>query len=524
MAISSIQVGSTKHELEATRLVTPINIDGISFDGENDVVRYGLCSTAAGTAAKTALLTNNLFDDMSANLEVLHGAKVTIKFMYANTASSPTLKVGTDDARAIYWHGKALTSAQYWEAGAVLDLVCTGSVWEIVGVAKDNDTKVTSVTNHYTPTSDSAAAISVDASSTTSATWGSTDMVTGVNLQRDAKGHVTGLTVDSIQMPSDRLFTTLVPTGTKITSSADAQVDLNTTDYLKVGRYYCSQNAQAKTIKNCPTANAFMMEVYSPLSPIIDNETTATYVYRIRKLTDCRYGTTFIQYVSSSSTAGTFTYESWYACPQTKLTLDTTDSNGGSLAVGDANTGVYINSTGRFAACTASGVYYIEGNSTTAGAWTGSCTSIEKYEAGLMIAYKTNVAGISRGTTLQINRLGAVPVVRNATTAVTTTYAAGSILFLVYTVDSDGTAYWKMADYDDNTKTTTNTTNKTGAKLFLAGGTTQGSSVTTYSNKYCYVGKDNSLYSYNATAAAAEKVITTTDLTAAIGDAIAAAY
>ena len=28
-------------------------------------------------------------------------------------------------------------------------------------------------------------------------------MVTGVNLQRDAKGHVTGVTVDSIKMPSN---------------------------------------------------------------------------------------------------------------------------------------------------------------------------------------------------------------------------------------------------------------------------------------------------------------------------------
>ena len=67
----------------------------------------------------------------------------------------------------------------------------------------DNDTKVTSAANHYTPTADSSAQLSVDASSTIAATWNSTQLVTGVNLQRDAKGHVTGVTVDSIKMPAN---------------------------------------------------------------------------------------------------------------------------------------------------------------------------------------------------------------------------------------------------------------------------------------------------------------------------------
>ena len=60
-----------------------------------------------------------------------------------------------------------------------------------------------SVTNHYTPAADSSAQLSVDASSTRAATWDSTSLVTGVNLQRDAKGHVTGVTVDSIKMPAN---------------------------------------------------------------------------------------------------------------------------------------------------------------------------------------------------------------------------------------------------------------------------------------------------------------------------------
>lgn len=78
------------------------------------------------------------------------------------------------------------------------------------------DAKVTSVGNHYTPSADSGKTLSVDASSTTAATWNSTSLVTGVNLQRDAAGHVTGITVDSIKMPAnpDTGATSIEVTGT----------------------------------------------------------------------------------------------------------------------------------------------------------------------------------------------------------------------------------------------------------------------------------------------------------------------
>ena len=83
----------------------------------------------------------------------------------------------------------------------------------------DTNTKVTSVDNHYSPSANSNAVLSVDASSTTSATWGSTSLVTGVNLQRDAKGHVTGVTVDSIRMPVNPNTDTKNTAGSTDTSS-----------------------------------------------------------------------------------------------------------------------------------------------------------------------------------------------------------------------------------------------------------------------------------------------------------------
>lgn len=115
-----------------------------------------------------------------------------------------------------------------------------------------------------------------------------------------------------------RFYESMVPQGTIIPAS----VNLNTINFLQVGNYYCSQDATVKTLTNCPTDQAFMMRVYSPLSTTVDNEATSTYVYRLRKIITYK-GQEYYQAVNSGANASTFTYGPWYSelNSQGKLTL-----------------------------------------------------------------------------------------------------------------------------------------------------------------------------------------------------------
>jgi hypothetical protein len=140
----------------------------------------------------------------------------------------------------------------------------------------------------------------------------------------------------------DMRFTrSLLPVGTSIPASAN----LNTIEFLKIGKYYCSLNADAKTIKNCPVNVAFSMEVFNPLGTNVDDETTRDYTYRLRVLTQYDTGQQYMQFCRTNGTAGSWVYESWYVTPRVKFAL-ASSKNDGTAAIGATNKGVYIDSTG----------------------------------------------------------------------------------------------------------------------------------------------------------------------------------
>lgn len=106
----------------------------------------------------------------------------------------------------------------------------------------------------------------------------------------------------------DREFFRMLPKGG---TYIPAKADLNTIQYLKVGNYYNSLNVETATMKNCPSSNAFMMYVLSPLSEVYDNESTAAWVYRLRILIDLSGYHMFFQNANSDATAGSFRYGPW---------------------------------------------------------------------------------------------------------------------------------------------------------------------------------------------------------------------
>jgi hypothetical protein len=88
--------------------------DGNSHNLYANFLPYGVCSTAAGTAAKTVTVDNFSLEE---------GAAVIVKFTNSNSASSPTLNVNGTGAKPIYTYGTTAassgTTTTGWTAGAI---------------------------------------------------------------------------------------------------------------------------------------------------------------------------------------------------------------------------------------------------------------------------------------------------------------------------------------------------------------------------------------------------------------------
>lgn len=93
-----------------------------------DISYYGTSSTAASTTAKTASVSRGTFS-------LVTGAKVSIKFTYTNTASAPTLNVGSSGAKNIKWinsSGTVATPIVWWKAGDIVSFIYDGTQWIMI--------------------------------------------------------------------------------------------------------------------------------------------------------------------------------------------------------------------------------------------------------------------------------------------------------------------------------------------------------------------------------------------------------
>ena len=81
---------------------------------------YGVCDTAAATAAKTVQIDG---------FKLTEGTYVNIRFTNANSAANPTLKINDGDAIAIKLRGTTALSTYMWQAGGVKTFVYDGTYW-----------------------------------------------------------------------------------------------------------------------------------------------------------------------------------------------------------------------------------------------------------------------------------------------------------------------------------------------------------------------------------------------------------
>lgn len=324
---------------------------------------YAECSTGASTQAKVASIVTG--GDTSNNaFTLIKGVSIQVNFTNANSAASPTLNVAGTGAKPIHYKG-AVVPTTALKANIPYIFVYDGANWDVVGHLTNTESKTTTLSwgttstigtvdgadlkvtmpanpAYVTQTSRATngafpvllrgtSAGNSTVTTTTSFNSGvtvnpSTGKLTAARLESDddvyavgdiwSEGNVTaeGHFVEG-QTPVYRKYSSLIPEGTAVSSNAN----LNTTNYLKVGNYYCSADVTAATLTNCPTGGkAFMMQVYSPLATTIDNESTGTWVYRVRKILTYQ-GYEYQQCVSSGATAGTFTYGAWEAKPAATL-------------------------------------------------------------------------------------------------------------------------------------------------------------------------------------------------------------
>lgn len=173
--------------------------------------------------------------------------------------------------------------------------------------------------------------------------------------------------------------------------------------------------------------------------------------------------------------------------------------------------------------------------SSTKGAYLSTMWSVNNVEGittpydGMTIAIRIPTVGLSTaGVVLSIDGGTTYhPIVKNVDTVLSTYYSVGSTIIVTYNSTQTANAYltsntlttpegvWQIADYDADTKT--RSSNKEGSKMFIIGATSQSSSgQTTYSNKNCYIGTDNCLYSNG------EKVASETALNALSEDLVLA--
>ena len=345
-------------------------IDGLLSKQDYDKLQYtnmayGTCTTAAGTSAKVINIANNT------NWKLDVGSLIVIKFTNTNTAQNPTFNVNGTGAKKVWYNTGLITTGSLncaGYAGRYGEYMYDGTQYIFLGWSVDSNTTYTNgslgsgygtcgtvagtlekavTLSNYSATTGGIVAVKFNYDVPASATMNINSkgakpiyykgkaITEGVICAGEVATFVyDGTNYHLLTVDRNRFFTSLVPFGTRLAPTESAPIQLNAVEYLKVGNYYCSANANAKFITDLPKKDtAFMMAVSSPLATNVDNE-NGNWVYRLREI-NFYTGEKYVQYCYSDG-SNKWTYGPW---KQYLTTMANT-------AVGSTTQPVYINSSG----------------------------------------------------------------------------------------------------------------------------------------------------------------------------------
>lgn len=178
-------------------IISHIKVNNAENPIASNNMLYGVCSTAAATAAKTVTISDSKFTLQT-------GATIVVKFTITNTAANPTLNADGTGAKAIYYNGAAIT-AGYLKANKVYEFIYNGTQWDLIG---DIDTTYTfngavstikdsNLTASRALVSNSSGKVAVSAVTATELEY--LDGVTS-NIQTQLNSKVSTSSVDSLEL------------------------------------------------------------------------------------------------------------------------------------------------------------------------------------------------------------------------------------------------------------------------------------------------------------------------------------
>ena len=105
------------------KVISALQFGGTEGDIYTLTLPYGVCSTAASTAAKEVTVDS---------FALATGSRVLVKFSTTNTAAAPTLNVNGTGSNSIWYRGQAV-GASALAQNRVYEFVYDGSYWQLIG-------------------------------------------------------------------------------------------------------------------------------------------------------------------------------------------------------------------------------------------------------------------------------------------------------------------------------------------------------------------------------------------------------